>query len=238
MVSDYTALDLETTGLNPKRDKIIEIGAVKVRDGKVVERFQSFVDPGRRLEENIRELTGIGNGMLEGAPDMGQLLEPLLAFLGDDVLVGHRILFDYSFVKKEAVNRGIVFERNGIDTLKLARKFLPDLESRKLEYLCRHYGLEHTAHRALGDAQAASELYLKLTGLFCGGNNGGEGGKDFEPQPLVYRVKKETPVTKSQKERLYKLLDKHKITMECQVEKLTRNEADRIMNQIFAAYGR
>mgnify|MGYP001076996071 FL=1 len=63
---------------------------------------------------------------------MGQLLEPLLAFLVDDVLVGHRILFDYSFVKRETVNRGIVFERKGIDTLKLARKFLPDLESRKL----------------------------------------------------------------------------------------------------------
>ena len=226
MVSDYTALDLETTGLDPKRDKIIEIGAVKVRDGKVAERFQSFVDPGRALEEHVRELTGIGNGMLEGAPDMGELLEPLLAFLGDDVLVEHRILFDYSFEKK------------GIDTLKLARKFLPDLESRKLEYLCRHYGLEHTAHRALGDAQAASELYLKLAGLFYVENTGGEGGKDFEPQPLVYRVKKETPITKSQKERLYKLLDKHKISMECRVEKLTRNEADRIMNQIFAAYGR
>ena len=120
MVSDYTALDLETTGLDPKRDKIIEIGAVKVRDGKVAERFQSFVDPGRALEEHVRELTGIGNGMLEGAPDMGELLEPLLAFLGDDVLVEHRILFDYSFVKKEAVNRGIVFEKKGIDTLKLA----------------------------------------------------------------------------------------------------------------------
>lgn len=235
MTYSYTALDLETTGLDPKRDRVIEIGAVKVRDGKVIDCFQNLVNPGRLLGECVCGLTGIDDGMLADAPYIGQLLEPLLAFIGEDVLIGHRILFDYSFIKRAAVYHGMVFEKMGIDTLKLAKKYLTDLESRRLEYLCCYYGIEHEAHRALGDAKAASDLYLKFAELFGEGDSGGEG---FEPQALVYRVKKETPVTKPQKERLYKLLEKHKITMGCNVDKLTRNEADRIMDQILAKYGR
>lgn len=233
MTDNYTALDLETTGLNPKRDRIIEIGAVKVRDGEAVDCFQYLVNPGRVLDEHVCKLTGIDSSMLANAPEIGQLLEPLFAFIGEDVLVGHRILFDYSFVKKAAANHNLAFERKGIDTLKLARKFLVDLESRKLEYLCRYYKIAHEAHRALGDAKAASDLYIKLAELFADGN-----GEDFEPQPLIYRVKKETPITKAQKARLYKLLDKHRITIEYHIDKLTRNEADRIMDEILAKHGR
>lgn len=231
MIDTYTALDLETTGLNPKRDRIIEIGAVKVCEGKVTDTFQSLVDPGRVLDEKVSTLTGIQNEMLTGAPDMDQLILPLIEFIGDDILLGHKILFDFSFVKKEAVNHKLVFEKKGIDTLKLARKFLPDLENRKLEYLCDYYKIEHTAHRALGDARAASDLYLILAQSFYN-------EKDFSPQQLNYQVKKETPVTKPQKERLYKLLDKHRITIEYNIDKLTRNEADRIIDQILAKYGR
>ncbi len=237
MTLDYIALDLETTGLNPKTDKIIEIGAVRIRQGRADGMFHSLVHPGRDVEEGVCELTGIDNGMLADAPEIGQLLEPLFTFMGDDILIGHRILFDYSFLKKEAVNQGLSFEKRGIDTLKLARKFLPDLESRRLEYLCRYYGIGHRAHRALGDAQAASDLYLKLAGQF-GGENAGGGGKAFEPEALNYQVKKQTPITKPQKERLYKLLDKHKITIGYEVDKMTRNEADRLMDRILAKYGR
>ena len=165
MTDAYTALDLETTGLNPKKDKIIEIGAVKVRNGEITDRFQSFVNPGRVLENKVKNLTGICDEMLEGAPEMGELIEPLIEFLGEDVLVGHRILFDYSFVKKAAVDSSLSFERMGIDTLKLSRKFLPELESRRLGFLCGYYQIAHTAHRALGDAQAAWDLYRGLADL-------------------------------------------------------------------------
>ncbi len=233
MTDNYTALDLETTGLNPKLDKIIEIGAVKIRGGREEGYFQRLVNPGRALEEQVCKLTGINDGMLAEALDIGQVLEPLLAFIGEDILVGHRILFDYSFVKKAAVNQGHSFEKKGVDTLKLARKFLPDAESRKLEYLCGYYGIVSTAHRALEDARAASELYLKFAELYGEGREG-----EFEPQPLVYRTKKEVPITKPQKERLYKLLNRHKIDIECDVDKLTRNEADRLMAQILVKYGR
>lgn len=233
MTDTYTVLDLETTGLNPKYEKIIEIGAVKVRDGKIAGQFQTLVNPGRILEERVCELTGISNEMLKDAPESGMVIEPLLDFIGEDVLVGHRILFDYSFVKKEAVNQKIVFEKKGIDTLKLARRFLPALESRKLEYLCTYYGITHTAHRALSDAQATAELYQQLAGLFYETDK-----KAFCPVQLIYQVKKETPVTKPQKERLYKLLDKHKITIGYEIDKLTRSEADRIIDRILAEYGR
>lgn len=234
MLDDYTALDIETTGLNPKLDRIIEVGAVRVRGGKVTDTYESFVNPGRALEERICSLTGISEDMLKDAPEAGDIIVSLMDFIGEDILVGHKILFDYSFIKKTAVNSKLSFEKKGIDTLKLANRFLQELPSRKLEYLCRYYGIEHTAHRALGDARAASDLYLRLKELFYKEEN----AKDFTPRQLICQVKKETPITKSQKERLYKLLDKHKITIEYDADKLTRNEADRIMDKILAEYGR
>ena len=169
MTEEYTALDLETTGLNPKKDKIIEIGAVKVREGRIMDSFQCFVNPWRKLGEETRLLTGIDDGMLQDAPGIEEVLEPLIDFIGEDVLVGHRILFDYSFVKKAAVNRSLVFEKEGIDTLKLARKLLPDLESRKLGDLCNYYGIAHRAHRALADAEASSGLYQNWQNCFIKG---------------------------------------------------------------------
>lgn len=231
MLDTYVALDLETTGVNPKRDKIIEIGAVKVVAGEITDTFSSFVNPGRRLEERITELTGIRDEMLSDAPTITEILPEILSFTEGAVLVGHRILFDYSFLKKEAVNHKQNFERNGIDTLKIARKRLPLLESRKLEFLCGYFQICHEAHRALADALAASELYWKLAQL-----KGEE--SDFTPEILNFKVKKEVPATKPQKERLYKLLVKHKITIDEQIESLTKNEASRITDQILATYGR
>lgn len=230
---DYISLDLETTGLNPKRDRIIEVGAVKVHKGEVAGEFQSLVNPGRELGEMVCGLTGINDEMLLDAPEIGDIIGPLLKFIGDDILVGHRVLFDYSFVKKAAVNYSLSFEKMGIDTLKLSRKLLPELESKSLESVCKYYGIEHKAHRAIGDARAASDLYQKLAGQFYQDNE-----NEFRPKRLVYLAKKEGPVSKRQKERLYKLLDKHKLTIAYNVDKLTRNEADRIMDEILAKYGR
>lgn len=114
MIRDYTSLDLETTGLEPKKDRIIEIGAVKVRNGQAAEEFQALVNPGRLLDEKICVLTGISNEMLAEAPEIGEVIGRLLEFIGEDVLVGHRILFDYSFVKKAAVNRFLFLKKRGL----------------------------------------------------------------------------------------------------------------------------
>lgn len=232
-INSYVCLDLETTGLDPKKNKIIEIGAIKVSDGKIVGQMETFVNPGVKLEERIVELTGIRDELLWEAPEIREVLPELLHFIGEDILLGHSILFDYSFVKKAAVNQKLSFEKKGIDTLKIARKFLPDLESRSLGFLCNHFGIEHSAHRALTDAKATAMLYDKLTELFYEGNE-----KDFYPVPLLYQAKRETPITIPQKEQLYKLIDKHKIKVEYEVEKLTRNEASRIISQLLVEYGR
>lgn len=232
-VKDYVCLDLETSGLYPRLDKIIEIGAVRVTDGIAEEHFQMLVNPGRKLTEHTVAITGITDRDLESAPYVEEALPKFLAFAGELPLLGHSILFDYSFIKKAAVNQGLAFERTGTDTLKLARKFLPELESKNLGFLCRHFGISHTAHRALGDAMATQLLYEKLCSLFLEGNE-----KDFTPQPLIYRVKKEGPASAAQKERLYKLTAAHKLELDADIEKMTKNEASRAIDKILAQYGK
>lgn len=230
-LQNFICLDLETTGLNPKRDRIIEIGAVKVREGNIVDTFQQLIDPKQQLEERVEILTGISTKELEGKPAIQEVLPELLSFLGEDVLLGHRILFDYSFLKRAFTNEKIVFERKGIDTLKLARQFVTDCQSKKLESLCQHYGIRHQAHRALGDALATVELYQKLAAAYYQPDS-------FEPKQLNFRVKKESPVTKAQKERLTLLLAKHNLVPKCEISSMTRNEASRYIDQILAEYGR
>ena len=241
MIEDYICLDLETTGLNPKIDKIIEIGAVKVRNGIIVDSFETFVAPERKLEERITELTGITDKMLENAPSKEEIIPKFLEFAGEDILLGHSVLFDYSFIKRAAVNCKLTYERQGIDTLKIARKYLPDLESRSLGFLCSYYQIEHHAHRAMEDAKATVSLYQKLCEEFYN-------EEDFKPTPLQYKVKRETPITKPQKERLYRLLELHKLSIEkddkmsvlltMEVDKLTRNEASRYTDRLLSKYGR
>ena len=215
-MKEYVSVDVETTGLAPKQDKIIEIGAVRVRDGQIVGSFTSFVNPGRILPAHITELTGI------------------LEFAGDLPLVGHRILFDYGFLKRAAVNMRLDFERSGVDTLKLSRQFLSELPSRRLSALCEHFEIPIQAHRALEDARATHILYEKLLELY---GTGPDRAKAFEPVPLICKVKRESPATKAQKERLKKLISMHQLVPEYDVEMLTKNEASRQIDRILAAYG-
>ena len=98
MINSYISIDLETTGLNPKEDRIIEIGAIKVIEGKVVDTFTTFVNPGRKLEERIVELTGIRDEDLADAPTIEEVFPKLEEFLEDLPLLGHSILFDFSFL--------------------------------------------------------------------------------------------------------------------------------------------
>lgn len=239
MTDSYVCIDLETTGLDPKRDKIIEIGAVRVEKGKITGEWETFVDPGRKLEGRIVELTGIRDEQLAGAGKMPEVLPALYAFLGELPLLGHSVLFDFSFLKKAAVNERQTFERQGIDTLKIARKYLKELESRSLGALCMHYRIPHNAHRALEDARATVALYQKLGEEFYEKEEREAGEKSlFRPKPLVYQAKRDTPLTLPQKEQLYKLLDRHKLIVDYEIESLTRSEASRKIDRILAEYGR
>lgn len=229
-VRDYLCVDLETTGLNPKTDKIIEIGAVKVKNGEIASTFGTFVRPGRALPENVTELTGITGADLEDAPLIGEVLPQFLEFAENLPLLGHRVLFDYSFLKRAVVNSGGEFERSGIDTLKLSRRFLPDLPSKRLADLCAYYGIEMQAHRAMEDAAATHRLYQKLCENFYE-------EEAFKPALLVYKVKREGPATKAQKERLARLLDQHGLVPDYEIGLLTKNEASRLIDRILASYG-
>lgn len=236
MINNYVSLDLETSGLNPKIDKIIEIGAVKVVEGEVAGTYVTFVNPGIKLEEKTTKITGITDKDLESAPTIEKVIFELSEFIGDFPLLGHSVLFDYSFVKKAAVNQKMTFEKKGIDTLRIARKFLPNLESRNLGFLCRYYKIPMKEHRALEDAKATHCLYQKMCGQFFNGTM--EKAVEFQPHDLIYRVKKESPITKHQKEWLYELIHKHKLVVDYQVEYLTRNEASRYTDRILSEYGR
>lgn len=230
MTDSYISIDLETTGLEPKHDKIIEIGALRIEKGQITGTFSAFVNPGRKLEERITRLTGIQDKDLENAPYIQDVLPELFAFIGELPLLGHSILFDFSFLKKAAVNQRLTFEKSAIDTLKIARKYLTELESRSLDYLCDYYEISHRAHRALEDARATHLLYGKLAEQFY--EKEPQGGGLFQPVALSYQVKRDTPATKAQKEQLYRLLEQKRINLPVDIEQLTRSEASRYVDKI------
>lgn len=145
MVKDYVAFDLETTGLNCERDEIIEIGALKVKDGKVTERFARLIKPKLSVPPEITAITGITNEMLESAPPVEKVIPEFVLFCRDEILLGHNVMFDYKFTKVYAKRYGLPFEKKGLDTLKIARKVLPELESRSLGALCEHYEIVNQA---------------------------------------------------------------------------------------------
>ena len=225
-------VDLETTGLDPKRDKIIEIGALKIRNGQITDSFCALVNPGRKLEQRIVEITGITDTELEDALYIEEILPSFLEFAGKDDLMGHSVLFDYSFLKRAAVNRNCSFERNGIDTLRIARRHLAELESRSLPFLCRHFEIPHNPHRALSDVEATYELYKRLVGDFYREELAADEKKIFMPAKLIYQVKREQPATAGQIERLEKLLRMHNIVPDRNIYKMTRNEASRYADMI------
>lgn len=237
MTDTYLCLDLETTGIRVKQDRIIEIGAVKIEKGTETGTFQTLVNPGRKLSGKVSGLTGITDEMLAGAPYIEDALPDFLKFAGDFPLLGHQVIFDFAFLKKAAVNLKYSFERQGMDTLKISRKYLGTLPSRSLESLCRHYGISFHPHRALEDARATVKLYEKLQQEFER-EEIRNGGSLFSPVPLLYQVKKDSPITKSQKEWLSKLIEKHGIETDCEIEKLTKSEASRYVDRILAKYGR
>ena len=231
---EYVSLDLETTGLEPKKDRIIEIGAAKIRDGQVQETYSLLVDPRVKIPERITDLTGSSDQMVEGQPFVEEAVTGLLEFCEELPLLGHNLMFDYSFVKHSAVNMGLPFEKQGMDTLKIARVLLPDLESRSLQSLCQYYQIpQQEAHRALEDALTTFRLYERLREAF-----GERSPELFEPKALIYKVKRQSPITPAQKRYLQDLVKYHRINLDVEPESLTKNEASRLIDRILGTYGK
>ena len=142
----FVAVDLETTGLDPKKDRIIEIGAIRVENGEVAGEYQQLVNPGCPIPDFVSDLTGITDEMVEKAPLIGEVLDEFLKFCGELPIVGHQVMFDYRFLKRATVNQGESFERNGIDTLALCRAFMPVEERKNLAVACAFLRLSGSGH--------------------------------------------------------------------------------------------
>ncbi len=150
---EYVAFDLETTGLSSQTDRIIEIGAVIMKNGKELDRFQTFVDPHRPLEKKIVELTGITDEMLRGAPGIEEILPKFLEFCNGRVLVAHNADFDTGFIRAECQRQGISYSLTSADTLILAQNLMPQLGKHKLDIVANALSLpEFNHHRAADDA--------------------------------------------------------------------------------------
>ncbi len=234
MISDYIALDLETTGTNPAKDKVLEIGAARVLGGQVRETYGTLVDAGVAVPEYICQLTGITDEMRRTGKKPEQAFREFLEFCGELPILGHQVSFDYSFIKQGAVNLGLSFEKEGLDTLKIARKCLPELPSRALPALCAHYQIDAGhSHRALDDALSAHALYWKLWEEF-----GAQEPELFSAMKLCHAAKKQGPITNSQKGYLNDLLKYHRIDTNICMETLTKSEASRMIDSIILQYGR
>ena len=164
-VADYVVFDLETTGISPKTDEVVEISAVKVEHGKVTDEFSTLVNPKQRIPYGASRVNGITDDMVAEAPFFEQVLEEFLEFIEGFVLVGHNIArFDMNFLYRDVEK---YFERSlpndYIDTLQMARRELPNLEHHRLTDLAEYYGISaEGAHRALNDCWMNQQVFEKM----------------------------------------------------------------------------
>ena len=225
------AIDVETTGISPEKERIIEIGAFRPETGEI---FRTLIQPGRPLPERITELTGITDEMLAGAPEEQSAIAAFLDFLGEDrILLGHNIAFDHSFLV-QAIRRCGFKEPQflGIDTLKLSRVLCPELPNKKLETVVAHFGLTNErAHRAFEDARVTVEVYRCLKEM-------NKEPELFEPVPMFFKAKKTEPMTQKQRSFLNAILKYHHLEDKYSTEDLSKSEASRLIDKLLLAYGR
>ncbi len=165
----YVVFDIETTGLSKEKETITEIGAVKVEQGQIVDRFSTFVNPQRPISKEITDLTGITDDMVENAPTIAEVLPQFLAFCKDTVLVAHNANFDMGFIRVAAERASMEeLEHTVVDTLELSRALLPDLTKHKLNIVCERLGVVLDGHhRAVNDAEATAEIFLKFLDMLA-----------------------------------------------------------------------
>ncbi len=162
LFDEYVVFDLETTGLMKETDKIIEIGAVKVKNGEITERFSSFVNPRVKLSDKIIELTGITDDMLENEPDEDIIMPQFLKFFGNSVLVAHNANFDVGFVRQWAKKKGVEINNTVLDTVELSKVLFPELSRYKLDVVAKHLNISlENHHRAVDDAFCTAEIFVK-----------------------------------------------------------------------------
>ena len=164
-IRDFVVIDIETTGLSPSYDEIIELAAIRYRDGNMVKQFSSLVKPRFPVDDFITQITGISNKMLESAPVLKDILPRFLDFIGKDILLGHNIHFDINFIYDSCERLCLPhFSNDFIDTLRISRRMYKELEHHRLDDLIALFGLEaRTLHRGLGDCELTAKCYFAMT---------------------------------------------------------------------------
>lgn len=157
----YIAFDIETTGLDPMYDEIIEIGAIKIENGKEVEVFSTLVKPKYEIDEFISELTGITNEMVKKSPSIDAVLPKFIDFIKDSIILGHNVNFDINFIYDNLIKCDMnPITNDFIDTLRLSRKLLPELKHHRLSDLADYYNINTVgSHRSLKDVRMTIEVY-------------------------------------------------------------------------------
>jgi DNA polymerase-3 subunit epsilon len=164
LLTDYVVIDIETTGLDPRRDEILELSAIKVKDDIITDKFSTLCRPEKEISPSITEINGITNDMVKDALGIKEALELYISFIGDSVIMGHNINFDINFIY-ENYNKlfSKPFKNNFVDTLELSRKVCTNLKHHKLSDMVRHYKINtEQMHRGLNDCMATYQIYLKL----------------------------------------------------------------------------
>ena len=225
IISDYIAIDLETTGIRLSKDKIIEVGLLKVKDSHIIDTFSCVINPDMQVDNKILELTKISENELENAKRIHEVINHIEDFCEDYVLLGHNTIFDYSFVKKEANRAGLEFEKRGIDTYKLCKKVLPDNVRKNLTDACGYFGIERkNSHRAFTDAYYTHVLFQEIMKNFK--------TLEISSEAMKVKIKKFVPIRKRTKEDLQKLLNCHRIGCKVNIDLLSESEAKRMMDKI------
>ncbi len=164
---DFVVFDIETTGLSAQNDRITEIGAVKISNGVITARYNQLVNPERKLSPKIVELTGITDEMLQNQPTIDQVLPEFLSFAQGSVLVAHNSDFDTGFIRESCRRENLLYNFIAIDTVALSRALLTDMKSHKLNLVAKRLGISlENHHRAVDDAQATAEIFLKFMEMF------------------------------------------------------------------------
>lgn len=163
-VDDYVLVDIETTGLSPKENDIIEIGAIKVRNNKIIEEYESLIKINYNINPFITKLTGITNDMLKDGKNIENVLTEFIKFTGNDVIMGHNVNFDINFIYDNCEKYLKSYLTNDfIDTMQIAKKILPNSQNYKLGTLAEKFDVSYKgAHRGLKDVEITYEVYNKL----------------------------------------------------------------------------
>ena len=163
MDNEYIVLDIETTGLSFRTEKITEIGAVRVKDGEIVDTFECFVNPKVPIPQRIVEITGITDEMVKDADTIDIVMPKFLEFIGNLKLIAHNADFDIGFLKYNAESLGLKMDNDYIDSLKLSRQLYPEFKKHKLGILADKFGINvENAHRALDDVKTLVKVFKKL----------------------------------------------------------------------------